>query len=86
MNHAEDDHAFICRDCDEKHAGFKHGEHHSATHNLVVCKETQERDDSDDSDNTQERLTALEHKMSELSSQMVRIERLLQSLAIPRTE
>ena len=86
MKHAEDDHAFICRDCDEKHAGFNHGEHHLATHNLVVCKETQEHDDSDDSDNTQERLTALEHKMSELSSQMERIERLLQSLAIPRTE
>ena len=86
MKHAEDDHAFICRDCDEKYAGFSHGEHHLTTHNLVVCKETQERDDSDDSDNTQERLTALEHKMSELSSQMERIERLLQSLAIPRTE
>ena len=83
MNHAEDDHAFICRDCDEKHAGFNHGEHHLATHNLVVCKETQERDDSDD---TQARLIALEHKMSELSSQMERIERLLQSFAIPRTE
>ncbi|TBU55048.1 hypothetical protein BD310DRAFT_934540 [Dichomitus squalens] len=77
--------AFICSECDEQHAGFFHDEHHLATHNLVVCK-TQDDSTSDETSKAQERLAALESKMSELTSQLDRMEKLLQSFAIVRTE
>ena len=84
---AEDSKAFICWDCDEKEAGFTHGEHHLATHNLVRCMEPQkEAEATPEEDSTEKRLGAVEHKLEGLTSQMERIEKLLQSLTLARAE
>ncbi|KAI1785192.1 hypothetical protein LXA43DRAFT_1100597 [Ganoderma leucocontextum] len=63
---------FICWACDEKEAGFSHGEHHLATHNLVRCMEAQKEEESKSSkdDKTEKRLDALEHKLEGVTSQM----------------
>ena len=81
----EDSKPFICWDCDEREAGFSHGEHHLATHNLVRCMEPQKEEEaSPEEQTTENRLGALEHKLEGLTSQMERIEKLLQSLAVAR--
>ncbi|KAI1783149.1 hypothetical protein LXA43DRAFT_904186 [Ganoderma leucocontextum] len=83
----EDSKPFICWACDEREAGFSHGEHHRATHNLIRCMEPQkEEEPKPEEDSTEKRLGALEHKLEGLTSQMERIEKLLQSLAVARAE
>ncbi|KAM5543339.1 hypothetical protein V8D89_003213 [Ganoderma adspersum] len=88
---------FICWECDKQAAGFSHGDHHLATHNLVRCMpvEAQQGDFSwqEAEDDTKERLDALEHKlegltdqMQGLTSQMGTIEKLLHDLIHMRRE
>ncbi|KAI1783152.1 hypothetical protein LXA43DRAFT_1187180 [Ganoderma leucocontextum] len=89
----EDSKPFICSECDEQEAGFSHGEHHLATHNLVRCVEALQEENSQpwlvEEDNTEKRLGVLEYKLEGVTSkleglttQMERIEKLLHSLAV----
>ncbi len=67
----EDCKAFICSACDEKEAGFSHGKHHIATHNLVRCMDAKKEEESkEEEDKTEKRLGALEHKLEGVTSQM----------------
>ncbi|KAI8975832.1 hypothetical protein BD414DRAFT_497057 [Trametes punicea] len=78
-----DSNVFICADCDEKKGGFDLGQH-ERTHSLVYC--TEKADEEDEEENTAEqRLSAVENKLAMLTTQMERIEKLLESLTISRS-
>ena len=83
--YAEDSGPFICWDCDERQAGFSHGEHHLAMHSLVPCMGTREEEAiGREEDNAEKRLGALELQMMGLRDQMEKIEALLHALANAR--
>ncbi|RPD54176.1 hypothetical protein L227DRAFT_580748 [Lentinus tigrinus ALCF2SS1-6] len=80
----EDANIFVCQSCDEK-GGVTVGDH-LGTHTLVRCLEPPAEEDSDEEqDSTDDRVAALETQISALTSQMSRIEKLLQSLVGGRT-
>ena len=75
---------FICWDCDEREAGFSHGEHHRATHSLIRSMEDKE---SEEDKKVENRLDTMDHKLEGLTSQLMGltnqmedIEKLLRSL------
>ncbi|KAI0325467.1 hypothetical protein GY45DRAFT_1348843 [Cubamyces sp. BRFM 1775] len=73
---------FVCVDCDEKNGGVTVGDHLD-THSLVTCKLKVAEDDAEK--NTEQRLSAVEGRLAELTAQMGRIEKLLESLAVSRS-
>ena len=82
----DDANVFICKTCDEEKGGIVFGDIHLPTHNLVRCldPDDEDEDDDDESTDTESRVAALETQMSALTSQMDRIEKLLESLVLHR--
>lgn len=76
---------FVCHDCDEKLGGISKG-NHKAMHSLILCKEkVEEVKDGEAGKNTEQRLSAVESQLGALSTQMEKIEKLLELLATSRT-
>ncbi len=81
---AEDANIFICQSCEDEKGGVTAGDH-QATHTLVRCLEPPVGKNNREKDNvTEKRIAALETQISALTSQMDRMEKLLQSLALGR--
>ncbi|TFK86599.1 hypothetical protein K466DRAFT_587082 [Polyporus arcularius HHB13444] len=80
----EDANIFVCQSCEDEKGGVTAGDH-QATHTLVRCLEPPVGENNHEEDSVAEkRIAALETQMSALTSQMDRIEKLLQSLALGR--
>lgn len=77
-----DDNVFVCQACDETKGGVTVGDH-LETHTLVRC--TEGAKDVDQARTAEERLTSVEGQLVALTTQMDRIEKVLQSLAMGRS-
>ncbi len=80
----EDANIFVCQSCEDQKGGVTAGDH-QATHTLVRCLEPPADEDKHKENDTEKRVAALESQISALTSQMDRMEKLLQSLAHGRT-
>ncbi|TFK89009.1 hypothetical protein K466DRAFT_487737 [Polyporus arcularius HHB13444] len=80
----EDANIFVCQSCEDQKGGVTAGDH-QATHTLVRCLEPPADEDKEKENDTEKRVAALESQISALTSQMDRMEKLLQSLAHGRT-
>ena len=72
----------MCERCDESKGGVEADEH-VPTHTLVRC--TEGARDIDQGRTAEERLTSVEGQLVALTTQMDRIEKVLQSLAVGRS-